>query len=287
MSGEQPKPTAGHTASPASGGAGFVARELKEGRDAAARNHASGANPLAGAGSAVSGAADKTGDWFGKTWDSIKNAFGDMSKEGGVGSILGAIIGLGGAWFAGNFMGGGVMGTILTIALAVPLSIIGSDKIGGMINGWMGVAPKPVQATPARETPAAARTASPARDTAPIQPMTRTEAPPAPARDASFKTATSSENLTLTAEELAALVQSPGSDATKVKFEADAKGFATLRAVPMGTPNGPGIYPTAKLAEIQLQCSTPSEVAGIAFQRLPDGGFSTQCVPARGARPTR
>ncbi len=81
-------------------------------------------------------AASKDSD---KTKDD-HNGLGDFMSNGGVGKVIGGLLGLGGAWFLGNFFGGifgggGFWGTVLTVALAIPLSIIGSDKLGGWING--------------------------------------------------------------------------------------------------------------------------------------------------------
>lgn len=78
------------------------------------------------------------GGMFGELWENIKEFFSNFKENGSIGSILGGIIGLGGAWLAGNFFGGGIISTILMVALAIPMMLIGSDSIGGWINNWLG-----------------------------------------------------------------------------------------------------------------------------------------------------
>ncbi len=90
---------------------------------------------------ATQGASDlatRAGDALGQIPEKAKGFWDELTKTGGLGKILGGIIGLGGAWFLGNFFGDGIIGTVLTIALAFPLMCIGSEKLGSMFNGWMG-----------------------------------------------------------------------------------------------------------------------------------------------------
>ena len=54
------------------------------------------------------------------------------------GKIIGGILGLAGAWLLGSFFGEGILSTVLMVCLAFPLMIMGSDKLGSTINGWMG-----------------------------------------------------------------------------------------------------------------------------------------------------
>ncbi|MBX9726801.1 MAG: hypothetical protein K2X09_06010, partial [Rickettsiales bacterium] len=103
-------------------------------------------------------AADETPDetpaegkesWLGTIWKKAKTFFSSFTDKGGIGKIIGGILGLGGAWLAGNFFGGGILSTILTIALAIPFMLAGSDAIGGWINGMLGGSKK----TGAGDTP--------------------------------------------------------------------------------------------------------------------------------------
>lgn len=82
--------------------------------------------------------ADGKESWLGTIWTKTKKLFSSFTEEGGIGKIIGGILGLGGAWLAGNFFGGGILSTILTIALAIPFMLAGSDAIGGWINGMLG-----------------------------------------------------------------------------------------------------------------------------------------------------
>ncbi|MDX2094841.1 MAG: hypothetical protein SFW64_02760 [Alphaproteobacteria bacterium] len=117
-----------------------------------------------------------------------KKAFSDFFAKGGVGKIIGGLLGIGGAWFLGSFFGGGVMSTILTIGLAIPLMMMGSSQLGGKINGLMGNAPEAKAAAEKSEAPAIART----REAV-------TQAAPGPV-------------LTLSNEEMAAMVASVNHD---------------------------------------------------------------------------
>lgn len=85
-------------------------------------------------GGGTSGNSSDSPGW----WDRIKEFFSSFTEEGGIGKVLGGLLGLGGAWLAGNFFGGGIMSTILMVALAIPMMLIGSDSIGGWINGLLG-----------------------------------------------------------------------------------------------------------------------------------------------------
>lgn len=87
--------------------------------------------------------------WLGSIWTKTKKLFSSFTEGGGVGKIIGGVLGLGGAWLAGNFFGGGILSTILTIALAIPFMLAGSDAIGGWINGFLGGSKK----TGAGDTP--------------------------------------------------------------------------------------------------------------------------------------
>lgn len=87
--------------------------------------------------------------WLGTIWKKAKTFFSSFTDKGGIGKIIGGILGLGGAWLAGNFFGGGILSTILTIALAIPFMLAGSDAIGGWINGFLGGSKK----TGAGDTP--------------------------------------------------------------------------------------------------------------------------------------
>lgn len=65
---------------------------------------------------------------------------GDFFGNGAVGNIIGMVLGVVGAWMLGNtFGGGGMWGTLLTLVLAIPMAILGSNSIGGWVNGMMGV----------------------------------------------------------------------------------------------------------------------------------------------------
>ena len=84
-----------------------------------------------------------------------------------IGKILGGILGLGGAWFLGSFFGSGIVSTILMIGLAFPLMIIGSDKLGGMINGWMGKKPEQQAGGPGVSSPSLAQSQAQGQSQAP------------------------------------------------------------------------------------------------------------------------
>lgn len=100
-------------------------------------------------------------------WARTKKAFSDFFAKGGVGKIIGGLLGIGGAWFLGSFFGGGVMSTILTIGLAIPLMLMGGNQLGGKINGWMGNKPEVKAAAEKSEAPAIARTREAVTQTAP------------------------------------------------------------------------------------------------------------------------
>jgi hypothetical protein len=217
-------------------------------------------------------------DWFGKTWKNIKDSIGGMSSEGGVGKIIGAILGLAGAWFAGNFFGEGIMGTILTIALAVPLSIIGSDKLGGMINGWLGNSQTPSVA----QAPVPATTiARSAKLSAPEQTQAVSNNLPTANQTVSDLKPTLSDGKKLASqvwsnEELMAMGASG-----RVFLTQDANNNPVLLPVSNNAPDTAGMIATASLRDVQTQCSTRGQVAGIGFVKLDNGNYDPVCVAPR------
>lgn len=124
-------PTTATTATP-----GPAERGAAAGAADARRVAGGGGNttPTSNTGDGASSDSSESSSW----WDRIKEFFSSFTEEGGIGKVLGGLLGLGGAWLAGNFFGGGIMSTILMVALAIPLMLVGSDSIGGWINGLLG-----------------------------------------------------------------------------------------------------------------------------------------------------
>ena len=202
-------------------------------------------------------AADKDKD------NAKKNPLEGFMSEGGIGKVLGGLLGLGGAWFLGNFFGGGIFSTILTIALAVPLAIIGSDKIGDMINGWMGH-PKKVDTAHQQAVDQAAMQAK----SQGIAPSTQPTVDAKPA-------------LALTEQELQALLSAPTSDHQRVKvYTAPNDPALHIRPVAANEATVAGVYNVDDLYA-RAQASTRGQVAGIAF--VPDGaaGFNITALTPR------
>lgn len=143
------------------------------------------------------------GGFFGDLWDSIKEFFSNFKENGSIGSIIGAALGLGGAWLAGNFFGGGILSTILMVALAVPLMLAGSDTVGGWINDKIGSSKK----ESADKSAAPARTREVAASTQPATPPAVQQGN-ARATDAGVS-APSGLTTALTNEELNAIIAAP------------------------------------------------------------------------------
>lgn len=117
----------------------------------AAANPADGSAPVTASNNGTDDDAkpgEKKESWFGGLWTGFKKFFGSFGESGGVGKIIGGLVGLCGAWFAGNFFGGGIMSTILTVCLAIPFMMGGSTAIGGWINGMLGYKSDGQQHTP-------------------------------------------------------------------------------------------------------------------------------------------
>lgn len=115
------------TSSPAARGAAAGAEDARAVMDNSSADSTSNTG-------GTSGNSSESPSW----WDRITGFFSEFTEEGGIGKVLGGLLGLGGAWLAGNFFGGGIMSTILMVALAIPMMLIGSDSIGGWINGLLG-----------------------------------------------------------------------------------------------------------------------------------------------------
>lgn len=71
-------------------------------------------------------------------WGNIKSTVSEFFDKFPVGKVLGGIIGILGAWFLGGMFGDGIIGTIMMALLAIPLMMIGGDKLGGMIDDMLG-----------------------------------------------------------------------------------------------------------------------------------------------------
>ena len=210
-----------------------------------------GANVIAGIiqnpGATVSTVVDKT-----------KSFFGNLD----IGKILGGILGLGGAWFLGSFFGSGIMSTILMIGLAIPLMIIGSDKLGGMINGWVGR-----KSSDAPQTQVAPQVGGPQN----VISQAQAQGAVAPAQ-------------VLKNEELVAML-----DATHHRLQVatdpnDPTHAVHVRAVADTMAATPGMLDQATIQKIEAQIPNAS---GIAFFANARGGLDVQALPPRQAAPVQ
>lgn len=201
------------------------------------------------------------GGFFGDLWDSIKEFISNFKENGSIGSILGGILGLGGAWLAGNFFGGGIMSTILMVALAIPLMLVGSDTIGGWINGFLGDSKKE----------SADKSAAPER--------TREVA--ASKQQEQTRTAASTPTLTFTNEELLAMVNPTNGPDTNTRdrleifvYPNDDSRRLQVRPVEDSVADRPGIITLAELRE-----KVGTAAAGIVFGQPLNGVVSVQAAP--------
>lgn len=77
-----------------------------------------------------------------KKEDKTSSTASDKNKPGlfdkfDAGGMIGGLLGAIGGWMAGNMFGGGMFGTIAGILLAIPGMLIGNNKLGPMIQGWI------------------------------------------------------------------------------------------------------------------------------------------------------
>lgn len=210
------------------------------------------------------------GGFFGDLWDSIKEFFSNFKENGSIGSILGGILGLGGAWLAGNFFGGGIMSTILMVALAVPLMLVGSDTIGGWINGALGTS----------KTDSAQKSSEPAR----TREVAQGAAPQTSAavEQTNGRAASSTPTLTFNNEELLAMVNPTNGQPdtnTRDRLEIfvdpnDTTRRLQVRPVADSVADRPGIITLAALRE-----QVGSSATGIVFGQALNGVVSVQAAP--------
>lgn len=202
-------------------------------------------------------------------WDKIKKFFSTFKDSGGVGSTIGGLLGLGGAWFAGNFFGGGIISTILTVALAIPMMLIGSDGIGGWINDWLG--------NSKGAAPAVGNSPAPAPKVAQNKAAQQTTA--------QNKTlAASTAGLTLTNEELVAMVgpqngQPDNNRRDRVNIFVDpADPTRRLQVLPVddSVPDSDNIITLSALRD-----KVGSQTSGIVFGQALNGVASVQAAPMR------
>lgn len=212
-------------------------------------------------------------------FDSIQKFLSGFSQEGGIGKVLGGLLGLGGAWFAGNFFGGGILSTILTIAFSLPLMFIGSDSIGGWINGLLGQ-PKVKSSTAQAGNQQTADGPSASQQQTPGQEQTQAQT-----------TATEPGSLTLTNEELQALVgpqngQPDNNLRDRIMFLIDPKDperHLKVQAVADSIADGPGVIALSQLRQLAQSTISGQQVAAIVFTPISKG---SDTVLALAARPT-
>lgn len=210
-------------------------------------------------------------------WDRIKEFFSSFTEEGGIGKVLGGLLGLGGAWLAGNFFGGGIMSTILMVALAIPMMLIGSDSIGGWINGLLGHG----------ETSRGGDSAQPGQSRTASVGTQRT--PSASTEQVNSLAATSfTPTMTLTNEEMLAMVNPTNGQPdtnTRDRLEIfvdpnDPSRRLQVRPVDDAVADRPGIITLAALRE-----QVGSSATGIVFGQALNGVVSVQAAPI-GALPS-
>lgn len=73
-------------------------------------------------------------NFFEGLWDSVTGMFNNINAGG----LLGGLLGLGGAWMIGSAFGGGMVGTIASVLLAIPLFLLGRKMGDNTLNGLMG-----------------------------------------------------------------------------------------------------------------------------------------------------
>lgn len=255
-------PTTATTATP-----GPAERGAAAGADAA-RGRTGGTT-----GGGTSGNSSDSPGW----WDRIKEFFSSFTEEGGIGKVLGGLLGLGGAWLAGNFFGGGIMSTILMVALAIPMMLIGSDSIGGWINGLLGHGETSRGGDSAQH--GQSRTAS----------VGTQRTPSASTEQVNSLAATSfTPTMTLTNEEMLAMVNPTNGQPdtnTRDRLEIfvdpnDPSRRLQVRPVDDAVADRPGIITLAALRE-----QVGSSATGIVFGQALNGVVSVQAAPI-GALPS-
>jgi hypothetical protein len=204
-------------------------------------------------------------------WGKVTKFISSFTESGAVGKTLGGIAGLVGAWFLGNFFGGGIMSTILTIALAIPLMLVGSDSIGGWINGMLGNKQPPA----AGEDPSKDKTPvrAVARTNGQEQPSVATQPSAAPAAALSAVGPTTA----LTNEEILAYVAPADNLRDRVYLSLDASKRVQVSSVADSAPEGPGVHSLESLRQMVL-AKGGSLVTGIAFTPMSDGGISVSAA---------
>lgn len=249
------------TQSPAARGAADGAALV---RGATGSGNASSTTNTGGAASGgTSGNSAESPSW----WDRITGFFSSFTEEGGIGKVIGGLLGLGGAWLAGNFFGGGIISTILMVALAIPMMLIGSDSIGGWINNWLGHGDRsPSGDSPERSQSRTASVATQRAATASPQQATPSFTP----------------TLTFTNEELLAMVNPTNGQPdtnTRDRLEIfvdpnDATRRLQVRPVADTVADRPGIITLAALRE-----QVGSSATGIVFGQALNGVVSVQAAP--------
>lgn len=249
------------TQSPAARGAADGAALV---RGATGSGNASSTTNTGGAASGgTSGNSAESPSW----WDRITEFFSSFTEEGGIGKVIGGLLGLGGAWLAGNFFGGGIISTILMVALAIPMMLIGSDSIGGWINNWLGHGDRsPSGDSPERSQSRTASVATQRAATASPQQATPSFTP----------------TMTFTNEELLAMVNPTNGQPdtnTRDRLEIfvdpnDATRRLQVRPVADTVADRPGIITLAALRE-----QVGSSATGIVFGQALNGVVSVQAAP--------
>ena len=229
------------------------AKDAQEAKDAAANadkaTDEKEENPTSPA-DADSKAKEGEGFWA-KTKRKAKSVWEDL-KNGGAGGIIGGIVGLFGAYLAGNFFGGSGswIGMFLMVVLAIPLSIIGAEKG----RAWLG---GDADKKPAEKS-----------DTQ----LAKSKAVEAPGREGERETrvetsATSITTQTLSHQEILAALEKIKNGATpdKVRVIKDPGKPVQLATVAVGDVNLTGVIPTSTLEKLSYDPETRAPT-GIAFK---------------------
>lgn len=240
----------------------------------------------------IATAADAGGDFMKKWGDAIKkdgffkgtwnffSTLGANTAEGGLnffgkffqgtnhGGWIGGLLGVAGAWLAGQMFGGGIMGTI-AMALLIPAGFLmgrsfGNDNINPMLSNMFGgnrregAAPSRAPAAPTVTTPAPGQTTSvaPAAPGAPGAVVTTTTTTPAPVPPAAVAGVTPPPGVSYSPTGPFALVGSPsdqqlGTVITSMTVMAKVNNTfigTPVTVTPANIPTGPIANPTGPIA---------------------------------------
>jgi hypothetical protein len=189
-----------------------------------------------------------------------QDAGATFNKEFDFGSLLGGVAGGLLAWVFGSIFGGGTIGTIFSVLLAIPMAMIGSNQFGDTINGWLG-RPKSKDKLAAETSPAPQqqRAAQPAVSQAPAaQPVA-----------------------TLSNEQLLAMMEAAKANGHRtdvVQARLKSAGGLEFQTVAPGQAAA-GLISKANLDAKLAQCSAAGQASAIQFAPDGRGDYSYGCAP--------